>query len=388
MRGVWFPRSQAPLGNARARSRARLVYWFDLKRKDSALIAKKKSPIRLGLIGLGRAGWGMHCKALDARQDKFQIVAACDTDRARVRKMVERYGCAGYADAAQLIADPNVELVDIASRTPVHVSQALAALRAGKDVFLEKPISLTFAEAKRLKAASEKSEGTLYVRHNRRFEPAFQHIREILDSGVLGRVYDIKLRRHGYQRRDDWQTLMRCGGGQLLNWGPHIIDHALQFLRYDVKEIWSDLKRVAAVGDAEDHVRILMKGGDGCVVDIEISGGAAIPEPEYVIFGTKGALVCRGSEIQLKHLDPKQKLRRIRAKSSNPPMEGGFGNAEKLRWIEKTLPVSPKTKCRTEDIWDHLYAAIREGAPFPITLDEAVAVMEVVSRVKRGTEFA
>ncbi len=348
----------------------------------------KKKPIRVGIVGLGRAGWGMHCKALDARTDTFQIVAACDTEKKRCDRMAERYECRTYRQAEDLIADPDVELVDIASRSPVHVPQTLAALKAGKAVFLEKPISLTFAEAKKLKAANAKGKGQLFVRHNRRFEPAFQHIREILASGILGDVYDIKLRRIGYQRRNDWQTLIPCGGGQLLNWGPHVIDHGLQFLGYDVADVWSDLKRIAAVGDAEDHVRIIMKGGkNGCIVDIEISGGAALSEPEYIIFGTKGALTCQGSEIRLRYLDPKQRLSRCRARSSNPPVEGGFGSAEDLKWIEETIPVSPKTKCNTEDIWDHLYRAVRESKPFPITIDEAVEVMRVVSEVKKGTPF-
>ncbi len=348
----------------------------------------KPKPIRIGVVGIGRAGWGMHTHALDPRADKFQIVAACDPEKKRLDMMAERYGCKGYTDVKDLIADADVELVDIASRTPVHVPQALAALKAGKNVFIEKPISLTFAEAKRLKAASDKSKGMLYVRHNRRFEPAFQHIKEIIASKILGDVYDIKLRRQSYQRRNDWQTIIECGGGQLLNWGPHVIDHGLQFLNYDVADVWSDLKKVAAVGDAEDHVRIIMKGGKGCVVDIEISGGAAISEPEYIIFGSKGALTCKGNEIKLKYLDPKKKLARVKAKSSNPPITGGFGNAEQLPWVEETIPVAPKTKCQTEDIWDHLYAAIRKGRKFPITLDEAVAVMEIVSKAKKGTEFA
>jgi scyllo-inositol 2-dehydrogenase (NADP+) len=345
------------------------------------------NPIRVGIVGLGRAGWGMHTRELDPRQDKFRIVAGCDVDPARCQRMAERYGCKTYPDIAGLIADPDVELVDIASRTPEHVPHALAALKANKLVFLEKPIAASYTEAKKLKPAAARSKGRLFIRHNRRFEAAFQHIRELLASGILGNVYDIKLRRLGYQRRDDWQTLKSCAGGQLLNWGPHIVDHALRFLDAPVARMWSDLRKVAAVGDAEDHVHIVLKGEDGRTVDLEISGGVALAVPVYVIFGSKGALTCDEKEIRLRYLDPTVQLPPRTPDPASPPMEGGFGSPDVLKWVEQTIRVAPAAKCIPECIWDALYAAIREGAEFPITLDQALEVMRVISAAKKGTEF-
>lgn len=69
----------------------------------------------------------------------------------------------------------------------------------------------------------------LYLRHNRRVESGFEKVNEIIDSGVLGDVFSIKLTRNGYSRRCDWQTISEFGGGQLLNWGPHIVDHCRVF---------------------------------------------------------------------------------------------------------------------------------------------------------------
>ena len=95
----------------------------------------------------------------------------------------------------------NVELVDVANRTSDHVPDALAALKAGKTVFLEKPIATCYTEAGKLKTAVARSKGKLYIRHNRRFEAAYQHIREIIASGILGKVYEIKLRRNSFSPR-------------------------------------------------------------------------------------------------------------------------------------------------------------------------------------------
>jgi len=347
-----------------------------------------KGPIKLGMVGIGRAGGGMHRSELESRKEMFQIVAACDIIEERRDQMAEQYGCKVYEDIADLIADPDVEMVDIATRSLDHFKHAKMALEAGKDVFIEKPMCCTYAQADALREIAGKSSGNLYVRHNRRFEPGFQHIREIIASGILGDVYEIKLRRVSYSRRDDWQTIKEYGGGQLLNWGPHIIDHGLQFLgapKSPLKSIWSNLKLVSAVGDAEDHLKIILTGASGCIVDLEISGGAASSQPEYTIWGTKGALVCKGNTISLKYLDPEVKLP---PREPNPGTPGkGFGSAEKLPWIETSMEINPARKVSMPMIWDELYKAVREGAEFPVDLDEAVEVMRVVSAAKEGTEF-
>jgi len=343
----------------------------------------KAKPIKLGLAGVGRAGWGMHCPELEPFKDKFQIVAACDILKEKRDKIARRYGCKTYARIQDMIADPEVELVDIATRSPDHYAHAAMSLKASKHVFLEKPMTVSYAEAARLRKLAQKSKGGLYVRHNRRFDPDFLHVREIIDSGVLGDVYEIKLARMGYARRDDWQTLIDAGGGQLLNWGPHVIDHAMRLLGAPVADVWSNLKLIAAVGDAEDHLKIILTGTNDRVVEVEISGGCAARHPEYIVLGTKGALTCSGDMITLKYLDPR---RRLKPRKVNPGDPGDhFGSPEKLYWLQKTIPVKPK---KTYNIWEELYKAIRERSKFPITLDEAVGNMKIISDVKRGTKFA
>lgn len=344
----------------------------------------KKRPIRIGLIGLGRAGWGMHVAELKGKEKLFQIVAVCDPITERLKAAAKKFGCKTYTEVKDLIADPNVELVDITSRSTDHVPHALMALKARKWVFLEKPMCLVYADALRLKRAAK---GRLFIRQNRRFEPAFQHIREIVASGILGHVYEIKLRRHGYNRRDDWQTLKSCGGGQLLNWGPHIIDHALRLMGAPIKEQRSELRRLVAAGDAEDHVNITFYGKNERRINLEISSGAALKEEEYTVFGTKGALTCTGESIHLRYLDPKQKLTTRRAKVGTPKL-GSFGSKEKLKWIDKKIKAAPKTGCNMNDtMWLALYDTIRLKKAFPIKLDEAVEIMKIVEQVRKGTPF-
>ncbi|HOK79873.1 MAG TPA: Gfo/Idh/MocA family oxidoreductase [bacterium] len=345
----------------------------------------KNNPINVGIIGLGRAGWGMHCSELDNFKNKFKIVAGCDIVDEFRKRFVEKYGCKVYKKVEELINDPDVELVDVASRSNDHVKHAIMALKANKYVFLEKPIATSYREALKIDRLPASKKKKLFVRHNRRFDPAFQHIKEIIDSGILGEVFEIKLHRNNYNRRNDWQTLKKYGGGLLLNWGPHVVDHALCFLQSPVKEMWSDLKRIAAAGDAEDHIHIILKGKNQRVVDLEISGGAAISEPEYLVLGTKGALECSGSEIKLRYLDPQVRLPELKANPGTPGM--GFGSAEKLVWVEKTMKVNPRLKVEMHLIWDYLYESIRNNKPFPITWKHALEVMRIISEAKKNTKF-
>jgi predicted dehydrogenase len=177
---------------------------------------------------------------------------------------------------------------------------------------------------------------------------------------------------------------MRLGGGQLLNWGPHIVDHALQFLESPVASMWSDLKKVAAVGDAEDHLKIVLRGTSGRLVDLEISGGCALGEPVYWVAGSKGALTSNEKTIELRYIDPKAKLGSRRAKAGVPEY-GSFGSKESLPWITESREV--RKDISPECIWDALYATIREGAPFRVTLEESLEVMRVLSAARKGTPF-
>jgi predicted dehydrogenase len=355
-------------------------------------MAKKKSikikPIKVGIIGLGRAGYGMHCEELKSRKKTFTIVAGCDPIASKRERFLEtQTEAAAYKTMEELIADPQVELISIANRTVDHLPTVKLALASGKDVFLEKPICETIEEARKIKRYAAKAKGRLFIRHNRRFEAAFVHIQEIIASGKLGEIYEIKLARHSYMRRNDWQTLKSCGGGQLNNWGPHIIDHALRFIDSPVKEIWSDLKLVAASGNAEDHLKIIIKGRNNMIVDLEISGGVALPSPVYAVYGTRGSLISQDQKtIKMRYLDPRKKLKPRTAQKGDPG--DNFGEPDDLKWIEKEIPVKPKQKVTTFSIWDFLYSSIREGAEFPITIDQSIDVMKVISEVKSGTKFA
>ena len=345
--------------------------------------------IRVGIIGLGRAGWGMHTNEIDRFKEMFEITGCFDVLPERMAKMAERYpGCKSHDSAQELYTATDVDLIAVAIRSPEHVAAAVEALATGKYVLIEKPLALNYAEVLTLKAAAEKHPGKLFCRHNRRLEAAFLHVREIIASGKLGEIFDIKLCRHNYQRRNDWQSLKGCGGGQLNNWGPHLIDHALQFLECPVESVWGDMKLVAASGDAEDHFKAVIRGTNGRIIDVEVSGGVAIPSPVYAVYGKRGTLVAYNEkELKLKYLDVAKCSPPPVATGDTPPMAGGFGCADGLAWIEETVPVAPSSGDTVSDLYKYIYLAIREGRPFPVKNDEAFEVVRVTEMIRKNSKF-
>ncbi len=346
------------------------------------------NPIKLGIVGIGRAGWGMHCPEIANKTDMFEVVAACDIIPERCEKMRERYNCRTYTDVRELVKDENVEIVDIATRSCDHYPHAKLALEAGKDVLLEKPFCETYAQAVELVELAKKLGRRIYARHNRRFEEHFKKIRELQKNKILGDIYEIHIYRNGYSRRDDWQTLSEFGGGQLLNWGPHIIDQSLQFLNEKAEIISSDLKHTVAAGDCEDHLTINFKGEDGTVVYMQISGGVALPCPNYEAFGTKGSLRVNGNTMQLKYLDPENPLPEPVADPGTPGQTfgavGTFANAVPIKWIEEEwIPEHEDLSV----IWTAMYNDYRNDIPYSIKIEEALNVIHVIDEVKKGTEF-
>ena len=314
-----------------------------------------------------------------------KVVGGFDLLKERTRELAQMCFARQYADFEEMLGDDEVELVIVSVRSHEHVPVSLRAMRAGKDVLVEKPMALDLAGADRLINAAAKLGRKLYVRQNRRFDAPFLQAMEIVKSGKIGKLFAVQLRQGGYQRRADWQTLKKFGGGQLLNWGPHVVDWAMQFIGTKAADVWADLKRIAAAGDAEDQVKLLIRGENGVVVDIEVSGAAAIVQEPWILLGTTGTLVIDGQDrCHLRYFNPKG-LARVRASGGTPVGGGGtISGGEDLPWIEEEFLAAP---AKPRNFWQELYRSIRKGTAFPITLEQARENMRVITLAKKGTGY-
>ncbi len=354
------------------------------------MIHTTRPPVKIGIMGLGRAGLEMHCAELARYAGLFKIVAVCDTIKDRRDVVRETHPeCRSYRRYEDLLDDPDVELVDIATRSDTHFQDAIMALKAGKWVNLERPICADHDAAAVLRAAAVKAGNRLLVRQNYRYEPAFVKVQEVIESGVVGDLHNITIRRGAFNRRDDWQAVKRCSGGVALAEGTAFLDQAMLLLRTPPVKIWADLKRVASVGDAEDYMHVLLSNQSGVTVDLKYSGGRIGDEPLFRVAGNRGEFTLHeGAETgHLRYLDPKKTLQRRRASVRTPPL-GSFGTPEELRWIEEEVPLKTKAESGMDLIWLHVFGAIRENVSYPITLESAVEIMRILSLIKKESAFA
>ena len=247
--------------------------------------------IKFGICGIGRIG-SAHCRFFSQNRENYKLVALCDLDPERVSAMATEFGGKGYTDFMEFLADPEMELAIIATRSLDHTRNAEQALAAGKIVLLEKPIGVTAEDYRLLQRLNQEYPGKLYFCHNHRFEPAFMNTQAIIAAGLLGNIQVVKLcKHHAFMRRNDWQMRLDCGGGQLSVWGPHLIDQGLQLLGAPVRELVSYLRRILTPGDADDHVKISLVGENDVVVELEISNSAALTGPYCTIYGDRGTLI-------------------------------------------------------------------------------------------------
>ena len=342
--------------------------------------------IKVGIVGLGRAGIGMHSSELAEYPDRFAIAAACDHAKERLENLPERFkGAKLYTDYSEMLQDDNVELVSIATRHPEHVPMALQALEAGKYVNIDKPYALNNREMAQLAEADKKYPGRIFLRHNRRYEAPFQKAMKLIATGVLGEINTVKLYRSvGYCRRNDWMTMTEFGGGLFTNWGPHIIDQALQCLDSPVVDLWANIRSIISIGDGDDHIKLLLKAANGRVADIEISGAHTLPGRELEIQGSRGTLIYPvDGRIKMRYVDPEIEFKPLKPHPENPPMK--YGNFdETLTFIEQFVEIPP---IPMSEIWKHVYDAIVNKVPYPITIENGIAVTDIMEKAFRKSNF-
>ena len=341
-------------------------------------------PIRVGLLGLGRAGNGMHVTALKERTDMYKIVAVCDLIEERCQKVAADFGCRTYGCAEDLLKDEEIELVVIATRSCDHYRHAVMAMEAGKHVFLEKPITLSYEEAIDLFERSEKPGAPrFFPQQNRRYEAVFMNLEKFVASGKLGNVFEITITEKGYQRRDDWQTIDEFGGGQLFNWGPHIVDQSLRLLGAPVKHQFSHRVHAVAGGDCEDHFSAHFIGENGRKVNMSISGASALDTGRhYLAHGTRGSYEASATHVHVKYIDPAQEMPRVISDPGTPVngfgASGTFSAIVEPKWIEEEYDLKQDLRV----LWGYMYESLRNGAEYPIKKENVVALMQALCRIK------
>src|SRR5579883_3119916 len=156
--------------------------------REDGDVTGKSDVVRVGIAGLGRSGWGLHVNTLEAIPDEYRIVAVCDPDPNRQAEAQARLGCRAYTDFGAMFADDDVDLVVVATPSHLHTQLAIEAMRAGKSVIVEKPFATNLRDADRMLAAARETGCLLTGSQDQRYAPDFLKVREVIESGRLGRI--------------------------------------------------------------------------------------------------------------------------------------------------------------------------------------------------------
>ena len=334
-------------------------------------------PIKVAVMGLGRAGWNIHVRRM--REDKrFVVTSVMDSLRERREQAAEELGCAAFGTRKSLLDKTDAELVVNALPSHLHAPVSIDIMRSGRHCLVEKPVARTTTECRRMIRAQKSTGKLLFVHQNRRFSPEHKHFTEVIDSGILGRVFEIKVILSSFSRRNDWQTLKKNNGGVLYNTGSHTVDSVLQLLGSPVADIWGDTKLISDSGDAEDHAHVIVRAKSGCIADILVTTSCNADFPFWTICGTCGTLVSDGRSSTIKYFDP-QRVKPLPVEPSAPP-DRTYGNADKLPWTEKTVPTPSRD---SYDLYDNVHDVLRRRGKMVVTPESVLEALRVMETAKK-----
>ena len=349
----------------------------------------QRPPVKVALMGLGRAMFSEHYPVFKAHPMLFKVVCACDIVKER-RDIIARDfpDCKMFRRFSDMLDESDIDLVDIATCSIDHVKHAIMSLKRGFWTLLETPMALTYDDAMVLRGAAHKSKNRLLVAQRGLFAPDFLLARQMMTDSRLGNIHQIQIRREDYIRRDDWQCVKRLGGGAAYYAMTDLILQALKLLPVPPIQMWSELKRIASLGDSEDYVHVCLKTREMITADIEFSGGvlAEDRQPSFVIRGERGSFkVAPGASVgELTVIDPDFKFPRRRSSVRTPGMDDMH---ESFPVTKVKIELPKGTLSGPSAFWRHVYATVRTASPFPISLEDSIESVKFSHLMKKTSPF-
>ncbi|AOI69053.1 oxidoreductase [Burkholderia ubonensis] len=328
------------------------------------------SLLRIGLMGFGFAGATFHAPVI-AASGRTQVVAIAtgQPDRARAAYPDARI----VADLDALLALDDIECVVIATPNDTHFPLARQVLDAGRHVVVDKPVTLSSDEALALARLANTRSRVFAPFHNRRWDGDFLTVRRVVESGELGRITYVTSHfdRFRPQVRVRWREEAARGGGLLLDLGPHLIDQALALFGLP-DTVSATVKTRRDNGSAPDFVHVQLGYPDKDVA-LHASALSALEPARFTLHGTRGSYQKFGLDTQEDQLKAGLTPDDVEFGGGNPPGVLRVLDGD----VETERPV-PTLDGQYAEFYRALAAAIREGAPFPVTPQDAVDVMTII----------
>ncbi|MGQ0522298.1 MAG: Gfo/Idh/MocA family protein [Betaproteobacteria bacterium] len=250
-----------------------------------------------GLIGTGRIAEDRVLPAIREHAGN-RLIGVVSRDPQRAKRFAEKFGAEhAYTNFDELLRNPDVTVVAIHTPNAQHAEQAIAAARAGKHVFCDKPMTIDVADAEKMVRECEKAGVKLGINFHNRFMPCFAEIRRVIESGKIGAVHLVQLEvspgaRSG-GRLATWRIDAALAGmGTTYSIGVHAYD----ILRYLVA---AEVEMVSALFDKprgvmEEMNLSLFRFSNGVLAQLSVHENSPLPHNDIVVYGSKGRITGRG----------------------------------------------------------------------------------------------
>ena len=330
--------------------------------------------LRVGIAGYGLAGRYFHAPLLKGCGFEVAAVQTGNSERS-AHALSDFPSTTVVSTIEELVAQP-LDLVVVASANLVHAQHALAAIKAGIPVVVDKPMGRTLAETKEIVNAAQSAGVAVSTFFNRRWDSDALTIKKVLASGVLGEVHRIDSRFERFRpelNATSWRENMSAadGGGQLLDLQPHLISTAIDWFG-SAELVTASVRSLR--GGADDDSLLVLRHDSGVMSYLSASAVVGAPGPRIRILGTKGALV-------INDLDPQEALLRAGKFPENgtwtyPTTSQAFLHRGDLVEEIESIPGN----------YGHFYKAVElaisPGAPWPIPNSDALLVAEIIDQAR------
>jgi len=340
-----------------------------------------KKDIRVALIGFGLGGAYFHAPLIAATPGlTLATVVTSNADRG-AQALRDYSGVRVVGDPGRLWREAaDHDLVVISTPNRSHVPLALAALDVGLPVVIDKPFAPTIAQARQVIAKAREKNLAVSAYHIRRWDSECRTLQGLLERGELGHVlrFESRLERWRPQPKGGWkeQADPQEAGGLLYDIGSHLIDQAL-YLFGPVREVYAELDIRRAGAGTDDDMFVALTHKSGVHSHLWASCLAAQPGARMRVIGDRAAFVKQQGDVQEAAL-----------RAGARPGQAGWGEDPPDHWgilndgiAQRTFPSAPGAY---QEFYAGMVRALRDGAPLPVNVEDAVAGLAVIEAAQRS----
>lgn len=337
----------------------------------------KEEKILYGLIGFGGMGkW--HTEIL-ADVAEIKLAGIYDIE-AEKREKAREAGFRIYESEEEILGDASIDVILIATPNDTHKPIAQRAMKAGKNVILEKPAVLSSEELEELEKTAEETGKFLTVHQNRRWDEDFLMVRRILEEQTIGSAFRIESRVHGSRGiPGDWRKEKAHGGGMVLDWGVHLLDQILCMVgNRKLETVYASVTNVTNQ-EVDDGFTTILRFEGGLEVLAEVGTNNFISLPRWYVLGENGSAVIedwslKGRIVKTVGKDEKDVL----------PVKTAAGLTKTMApRREDSIEVEelPQVSGDIADFHRNVAAVLQKGAEPAVKLPEVKRVMRLMETV-------